>query len=283
MARDWKILSGEPVDSLLFRQAGDKELRLLVMRPEEGGGAAPCIVWIHGGGFTSGTAEVLLPQCRYYSSLGYVCVSVEYRLMELDGETPRPDGAQLEQQVADCREAVRYVRRHAEQLGIDPRRIALVGESAGGYLAAGVTTLPDDEEEEGSADAVSCVPDALILYNPITQLLGNWKRRIAAAVEESAQSWLERHTRAREMSPLLRLTAAHPPTLLMHGLADSIVPPEDSAEYAARLTELGVSAQLELLPASSHAFALFNYKASERELALTLEKTTEFLKTVFEG
>ncbi|WP_217594500.1 alpha/beta hydrolase [Cohnella sp. GbtcB17] len=280
----WEILPEDRVEEIVYRQSGETALRLLIMQPKSADLLRPCIVFIHGGGFAGGSAEMLLPQCRYFASLGYVCVSVDYRLMKLKGETPDADGPLLGDLLEDCREAVRYVRRHARRWRIDPSKIALAGESAGGYLACGVATgvgAAGDEEDR----YLTSVPDALIAYNPIVHLMGAWKRRVResaaeGATDDEAERWRRRHREARRLSPLLHLTADHPPALMMHGLIDPVVPPEHSAEYAERLQQLGVRAELALLPASTHAFALFNYSATDAELRFTLDTTVRFLNAV---
>ncbi|WNR42778.1 alpha/beta hydrolase [Paenibacillus roseipurpureus] len=282
VAKEWEILQIDKLEKRIYRRIADVELRLLVMEPKEPADSPrPCLVFIHGGGFTGGKPEMLLPQCRYFTRLGYVCVSVEYRLIQMEGEFPTGDSIKLEDCIVDCKEAVRYVRSHAHQWNVDANRIGLIGESAGGYLACAVTTLIHIEDTTTSP-SVSCVPNVLVAYNPITHLLCGWKARLHYNFigEDSAEGWLMKHQQARNLSPLVYLSAEHPPTLNIHGLMDSVVPPEHSAEYAERLRELGVTVRLELLPASKHAFALFNYTATEDEIARTLNITREFLSSI---
>ncbi|MDG0808622.1 alpha/beta hydrolase [Cohnella rhizosphaerae] len=295
VAKEWEILPEDKVEEVVCRERKGPGLRLLIVQPSGEAILRPCIVFIHGGGFAGGSPEMLLPQCRYFARLGYVCASVDYRRMMLDGETPVADSPMLGDQLEDCREAVRYMRGQARRWRIDPSKIALVGESAGGYLACGVAAGVG-ERRAGEDRLVSSVPDALIAYNPIVHLLGSWKSRIPqtvapdagrqdtapsdASADNEVERWRRRHEEARLLSPLLRLTGEHPPALLMHGLMDTVVPPEHSAEYAERLRELGVRAELALLPASTHAFALFNYSASDEELRFALDTTVRFLNAV---
>ncbi|MDF2925224.1 MAG: alpha/beta hydrolase [Paenibacillaceae bacterium] len=287
----WEILPEDQVQETVYRTIHHNELKLLVMQPHSRQGESPAklrpvLAFIHGGGFEGGTAEVLLPQCRYFVQLGYVCVSVEYRLMKrTEGDSSAAAKVTLEDCLADCKEAVRYVRRHAPRWQADPDQLVLFGESAGGYLASAVAAL-NAVEAPGEQTEVSCVPNFLVVYNPITHLLGKWKMRVEEVslsgdeAENEAELWQVRHQLARRLSPLVNLTAEHPPTLVIHGLLDTVVPPEDSAEYAQRLGELGVPVRLELFPQSKHAFALFNYTATESELARTLEITKEYLDTM---
>lgn len=283
IAKDWSVLPDDQAETVVYAVRNGTPLRLLAMKPAVSGAPAPCLIFIHGGGFTGGSAEMLLPYCRYFVRRGFACFSVEYRLMQTaENGTPLDSGFTLAECIADCKAAVRYVRRHAGLWNGDPDRVVLAGESAGGYLAAAVTALGHVEEEEADR-SVSCVPQFLVLYNPITQLLTKWKMRVeqpgesASDGEAGTDRWLVRHRRARELSPLLHLTGAHPATLMVHGLEDTVVLPEDSADYAIRLRDLEVEAQLVLLPDLQHAFALTNYKSPDEVVEQTMALTARFL------
>lgn len=282
---EWGLRPEDRAETIVYRRIDGQDLRLLLIRPRRSGQEpSPCILFIHGGGFTGGEAEMLLPQCRWFAKRGFACMTADYRLMKMEGERPAADSVTLDECIADCKAAVRFVRKYADQWGIDPCRIVLAGESAGGYLACAVSTL-HDLEAPGEDTSVSCVPDLLVAYNPITQLAGKWSHWVqdAPMTDEppvavgEASAWLARFRRARRLSPLWNLTERHPPALIMHGLTDEIVLPEDSAAYAERARELGVKVRLELLPGSDHAFALFNYRASDEEILYTLETTLDFV------
>lgn len=286
IAKDWSVLPEDQAESVIYGVRNGTPLRLTAMKPvqAESASLAPCFIFIHGGGFTGGSAEMLLPYCRYFVRRGFACFTVDYRLMQTGEDGAPADGAvTLAECIGDCKAAVRYVRRHAGLWGGDPDRVILAGESAGGYLAAAVTALGHVEEEAADL-AVSCVPQLLVVYNPITQLLSKWKMRVeqpgdSVPDEEGSEAdrWLARHHRARALSPLLHLTGAHPATLAVHGLEDTVVPPEDSADYAVRLRDLEVEAQLVLLPGLQHAFALTNYKSPDEVVEQTLALTARFL------
>ncbi|MDF2937157.1 MAG: alpha/beta hydrolase [Paenibacillaceae bacterium] len=285
-AKDWAILPEDHAEEVIYGQAGGEKLRMLVMKPDQPSRDLPssCLVFIHGGGFGGGTAETLLPQCRFFAKKGYVCFSVDYRLMDIaeDG-SPAADSLTLADCIADCKRAMRYVRLNAGQWNGNPDRIALFGESAGGYLASAVTALTHIEAAEADL-SVSCVPNLLVIYNPITQLMGKWKMRVehtspSFPAADPTERWLSRHRRAHLLSPLRHITARHPATLAVHGLLDTAVPPEDSGEYTERLHQLGVEAQLELFPECQHAFALTNYTASDEVVQHTLDITASFLQS----
>ena len=123
----------------------------------------PILVFFFGGGWTNGTPEQFKPQAEYFAKRGLVCGRVDYRVRSKDGVTP-------DKCVEDAISAMRWVRGHAAQLGVDPERIVAAGGSAGGHLAActffaeGVAAADDDQ-------SVSAKPNAMILYNPALNLV----------------------------------------------------------------------------------------------------------------
>jgi acetyl esterase/lipase len=119
------------------RFVGEPPVRVLVTTPVEREAAGPALLWIHGGGMVVGTPQVeTLAYGRFARDLGAVVVSPDYRLAP---EHPFPAG------LDDCMATLRWMRDHADELGIDPDRIAVVGASAGGGLSAAVAQRSYDE------------------------------------------------------------------------------------------------------------------------------------------
>jgi acetyl esterase/lipase len=119
------------------RHVGDTAIPVLVTTPIEGGRPRPAVLWMHGGGYVIGSPEVeAMGSSRLARDLGVVVVSPDYRLAP---EHPFP--AALD----DCMTTLVWMRANAEELGIDPDRIAVVGASAGGGLAAAVAQRGHDE------------------------------------------------------------------------------------------------------------------------------------------
>lgn len=119
------------------RYVGEPPVRVLVTTPLERASTAPALLWIHGGGMIVGTPQSEALGCgRAARELGAVVVSPDYRLAP---EHPFPAG------LDDCMATLRWMRDHADELGIDPNRIAVVGASAGGGLSAAVAQRSYDE------------------------------------------------------------------------------------------------------------------------------------------
>ncbi len=197
---------------VLYKQAGDTALQLHVFSPSDQRTPAPArgrpaIVFFHGGGWTHGTPVQFYPECAFFADRGLVAISADYRIASAHGATPF-DGA------ADARSALRWVRAHAHELGIDPARIAAAGASAGGQLAA-ITALASGPDAPADDQSVSPRPDALLLWYPV---LDTGPTGFGRALFGD---------RFAELSPLALVRAAPerlPPTLILMGDTDSATP-----------------------------------------------------------
>ena len=233
-----------------------EQLRLYLIHPRDWQAAdrRPVVLFIHGGGWGAGDPDQWFPQCRYFALRGLVGASVQYRL-----KTGTNTVATC---LSDCKSAVRYLRRHAGELGIDRDKIVVVGESAGGHLAAALGTIEqfDDPLDEAT---ISAVPNILVLLNPITDLTTRWGEGLGQL--------------ARALSPLHHISKRTPPTLLIHGDADSVVDLRHSRLFHERMVELGNSSTLVVLPGADHAFAIAQY-GPDRFARRTILELDEFLR-----
>ena len=193
---------------LIYRHAASASLKLYYFKahremPEH---KTPAALWIHGGGWTGGTCETFFPMARYTATRGAASFVVQYRLVQ-------PGVASVADSIADCKSAVRYLRQHADELGIDPQKIAVIGESAGGHLAACVGML---EQENNPQDdlSLSARPDALVLYNPLTDFTVSTFLNSIFNVHGSTEDKLPQ---ARELSPIYHVRPGLPPTLVCMG------------------------------------------------------------------
>ena len=204
-------------------------------------------------------------------------MSVNYRLFKARGPT-------IADCLADCKSAIRYLRTHARELGIDPQKIVVLGDSAGGHLAAALGTIEgfDDPADDLS---VSARPDAVVCYNPIVDFTDRaWIKFIlgGAALDRSAlpraltpsQAQFEL---AQRLSPRFCVKAGQPPTLVMHGLADTVVSAEQSRQFASLMQRAGNRCDLVLLDGAQHAFVIARYTAPEERVVDAIRKTDAFL------
>ncbi|MDB6006913.1 MAG: hypothetical protein JWR15_3900, partial [Prosthecobacter sp.] len=197
----------KPTRQVVYKKIGDRELNLEIFEPAglKPGDKRACFVAIHGGGWTSGSPRSMYAFTDHCAKLGMVAISVQYRLYK--AKTP----VTVSECVKDARAALRYVRAHAAELGVDPHKIIANGASAGGHLAA-ATAMFDGVDHADEDLQVSCHPDALVLFSPVidTSLEGYGNAKIG-------ERW-------QELSPAHQVRAGLPPTLLFHGTGDATTP-----------------------------------------------------------
>ncbi len=266
------LMHQPPAAQLVYEHTSTGDNRLFYFPPAAGKtrAASPAVLWIHGGGWTGGSPESFFPMARYTAARGAASFVVQYRLVNAGGVT-------MADSIADCKSAVRYLRGHAAELNIDPDKIAVAGESAGGHLAAAVATLDGDNNPE-DAPGISARPDALVLYNPCLDLgRSSFARLLPGAAMEPA-------TRQRELadqySPLAHVHPGLPPTICIHGEADTVVSPDQSRDFAAKMRQAGNHCELVLLPGIPHAFLIPAYKCSEAVVVNALRRGDQFLASL---
>jgi acetyl esterase len=252
-----KIQGPQPTEKKVYKEVGDTKLEIWIWKPEgwKAEDKRSVMVFYHGGGWRNGSPMAFSRQSAALAKVGMVAVSVQYRLTSQPGVT-------VTDCVKDARSAFRWVRSHANELGIDPAKMAAGGGSAGGHLAATLTTL--DEVNDANDDlSVSTKPAALLLFNPAVKL--DFRR----ATEIAAQKQQE----LLKVSPYHHVKAGHPPAIIFHGDADSTVPLDTAQAYAAKVKELGGTCVMDVYPGEPHGF--FNREPSYSK---TLEKSINFLR-----
>jgi len=248
-----------------YKTVGAQELKLAIYSPSEKAASRPAILFVHGGGWGAGNPGQFAAHGRYFAARGYVAMSVQYRL------TSQPD-VTVFQCIADVKSCVRWIRQQAGDLGIDPQRIAVAGDSAGGHLAA-CTGLIEGLEEPGEDTTVSSRANLLVLYNPVidTTLPDGWDlARLSGKPGQAVAS------RAKEFSPVDHVVAGAPPTLVIHGTADTVTPIEWSERFVAAMKAAGNEVEFLKLDGAKHAFVLPGWSA-ENFVRQAVEKTREFL------
>lgn len=230
------------------------------------------LISIHGGawsGYKGGTDVAtwdgggFAAQARYAAARGLVGVTITYRNVARPTKEPEAfeKGPSVFDLLADCRAAVRFLRANADRFGIDPRRIAVLGDSAGGQLVAALGTI-DRYDHPGADTTISGKADLVVACNPITDFLDPaWLPFVPA----TPRAWegdkpLSREDRAKLISPLWQASAASAPTLTIHGRKDGTVKLRHAEDFHARLQSVGVTSELSLLPNGTHAFVLLGYR-----------------------
>lgn len=223
------------------------KMTLLVPRTQE---TKPAIVYYPGGGFTSAHHEKFIEMRMALAKAGFVVAAVEYRTV--------PD--RFPALINDAKAAVRYLRAHARQFGIDPQRIGVIGDSAGGYVAQMMgTTNGEKQFDTGDFTEVSSDVQAAVTIYGISNLM-NIGEGYPEAIQEvhkspavteallihgpafanfAGKSILSDPQKALEASPIGHIKQGMPPFLIMHGSADKLVSPIQSEQLYRALTEKG--------------------------------------------
>lgn len=243
-----------PAREQVYKKAGAVELKVFLSFPDEwkAGDKRPAIVFFFGGGWAQGTPEQFSKQAAYLAKRGMVAARADYRVKSRHQVTP--DAC-----VEDAKSAVRWLRKNASTLGVDPDRIVAAGGSAGGHIAACTGTVPGFEAE-GEDAAVSSKPNAMILFNPVLHL---------GPIEQRMND----PETAKKITPNLHLEKGLPPALILFGTADALR--EGAKDYLEKAKELGAVAELYSAEGQPHGF--FNRSPW---LERTLYRADEFLASI---
>jgi acetyl esterase/lipase len=249
-------IAGEP---LVYKTVGNDHLHLYVVKPADWQPTdhRPAMVFIHGGGWVVGSVAQFNDQAKYLASRGMVCVQVEYRLLSQANHNPPTICCE------DAKSAMRYVRSHAGELGIDPDRIGAAGGSAGGQLAAFTALVPGQDDPHDDL-SVSPKPDALVLFFPVLDngTNGGWgNRRIG--------------DRVKEFSPAANVTSNAPPTIIFLGTKDQLIPVSTIKRFQHNMRACGVRCELNLYAGRGHGFA--NYQPYKTETLIQADRFLESL------
>jgi acetyl esterase/lipase len=232
-------------EGVVFGTGGGRELRADIYTPPGEVHDAPAVLLVHGGAWRSGDRTQLRGYGILLARRGYVCVASEYRLVP---ESPWPA------QIHDVKAALRWMRANAARLGVDPLRIAIEGNSAGAHLAllaAGTPNLPVFEGDGGNPGVPTDVVAAVGVYAPTLFWHDEAERGGIPIVVLHQEPTVELATAA---SPLRYVTEAFPPTLLIHGTADIVVPPLASIRMYEELVGAGVPVELHMYAEAAHGF-----------------------------
>ena len=234
-------------DNLKIGSTGSRDLKGDLFHPPESEANGAGIVIIHGGGWREGDKEQLRGYGILLAREGFTCLTTSYRLSQ---EEIWPA------QIQDVNCAVRYLRAHANSLNIDPDRIGVTGNSAGGHLSlmVAVSDIDSEFEGEGGYNHVTSDVKAICAIYPPAQIR---KYEDTDAIFDAYKALMGEeasHDDFDKASPLLQITEHFPPTMLIHGSTDSVVKLSDSLDLYEKLSDSKVPAELHIFSEEEHAF-----------------------------
>ncbi len=248
----WVVADDVATKKVVYKQAGDTALEMTLHFPPgwKAQDQRPAIVFFFGGGWTGGKVEQFEDQAKYLASLGMVAARADYRVKSRHNVTP--DAC-----VSDAQDAVTYLAQHAQELGIDTKKMVASGGSAGGHLAACTGLTPAMNGDEAKLPR----PVAMVLFNPVVNFAG--EPRLMARLNDDKEL-------AHKLSPVAYVQKDSPPALLLYGTADKLL--AQGEEYVAAAKKAGCRAELFTAEGQGHGF--FNRDPWKQR---TLRRADEFL------
>ncbi|MEM7600538.1 MAG: alpha/beta hydrolase [Verrucomicrobiota bacterium] len=249
----------------VYKTLGDVELKLWGFLPDEWSAedSRPAILFFFGGGWNAGSPAQFQPHAEYLADRGMVAFVVDYRVKSRHGTVAKKC-------VEDARDAMRFVRSHAGEFGVDPDRIAAGGGSAGGHIAGCLGVI--DEDPESKAAALALFNPALVLA-PFGDSLP-WEEDRGAGLK--ARMGVE----PEELSPIHHVSESAPPCVIFHGTADATVPFVTAAQFAVEMKRAGVKCLLHEYEGAGHGFFNAGRAGAEGQkpaFPKTLEQLDRFL------
>ena len=227
----------EQAKEVVYKEIGERKLAMQVSYPPDWKhyDRRAAIVFFFGGAWTKGTIEQFAPQAEYFARRGLVCFRADYRVKKRDGVLP-------DECVEDAKSAVRWIREHALDMGIDPNSIIAAGGSAGGHLAACTHFTGGTGSRGGSSK-----PNALILYNPALDFTGTDDEGIPLSSRLG-----DRQDLANALSPLQNVNPHIPPTLIMFGTEDYLY--DQLISFYTKEKDLGAPITARIIQGEKHGF-----------------------------
>ena len=259
----------EGAKEITYKSVEGTKLNLWIFTPKKHTSAdtVPAIVFFFGGGWNGGSPEQFVKHCEYLSARGMVAIVADYRVKSRHDVPAKVC-------VSDAKSAIRWVRLHAQELGVDSNRIAAGGGSAGGHLAAACATLPQFDEKNED-ESISSKPNALVLFNPVLVLapIDDLKEEINNRFDRMEKRL---GVKPANISPYHNIFGQLPPTIIFHGTADETVPFITIELFTRKMHQYGNSCILVGYQGEAHGF--FNYgKKSNAVFIDTVNKMDQFL------
>jgi acetyl esterase/lipase len=240
LIKTYKIVDGYKLDMHLFLPEGTANKK------------RPAIVYFNGGSWTQGNPEWSFYSCADYAKKGWVAVTVEYRLADRHNTTPF-------EAVMDAKSAIRWLRKHASEYGIDTNRIVATGNSAGGHLVL-ATAMADKWNEKTDDISINSAPNLLLVNSGVYDFIG-----------DGNTTWISKDLKdkntVKEISPLHLIRKGLPPMLLLHGTEDRSVAYSTAKAFADAMKNTSNDFEFQTLEGAPHHI-WYDRKYSSKVLAL---------------
>ena len=251
-------------ETILYKSIDNIDLNLYMFRPKnfDISKIYNSIVFFHGGAWNTQNIKQFQKQSIYFASRGMIAFIVEYRVTSIHDSTPF-------QSVEDAKSAIRYIRSNSKSLSLNPEKIAVSGGSAGGHLAAASANISKYDNTNENL-MISSKPNLLILFNPILDTTpdawgyGSFMRRVGNKITDNPY----------EISPIHHISKKTPPTIILTGTNDNLVPVIKINEYKNIMTANNVRCDVVFYKDAEHGF--FN---RGEDFIDTVYKSDLFLKS----
>lgn len=228
-------------------------------------GVLSLVVLIHGGGWISGDRSMYRDEALWLVSQGFSCACISYRLAPL---YPYPAA------VADVQAFIRFARQNSAELGIDPQKIAVLGNSAGGHLAAMAGLCSKSFDPECAAERANAVVNICGISDLRNPHVTHHPISISFLEEFMGGAYQDDEDRWAEASPITWIKDTPPPMLIFHGTEDDVVVIDQSRALERSLTAAGGEVELVELPGEGHSFTWNSWEKMRT-------RYTDFLDRVF--
>lgn len=237
----------------------ERRQRLDVYKPKQGGPGLPVVVFWYGGSFDSGSKSSYRFVGAALAERGFVTVLPDYRLYP---------SVRFPEFLEDPALAVAWVQQHAEEFGGDPRKVVLMGHSAGAHIAAYLALKPDTLRKAGAKP--EWIAGLVGLSGPYALAPNTRRLNTIFGSPYTPADW----------QPVRFVTHEAPPTFLAHGLDDWIVSPRQSEQFRDALRRNDVRVETKLYPGKGHAATVAAFSIPARYQAPVLEDASEFIASV---
>lgn len=225
---------------LEYAKSDGKSLRLDLYLPKDTLKKVPLIVMIHGGGWYRGDKAIYMKQAELFANSGYAAASINYRFIP---EYIFPAG------LKDCIAAVKWLKDSSAVYGIDPERVGVFGDSSGGHLAL-MTALAGENAGFGSTGGTQ----AAAVWFPVTDIPLYFSKNPKLNEKLMGGSLEKMPEEYKKASPVNYVSKNNPPTLLIHGERDRVVPIKHSEDLFSLMKTAGAKVELLRVKNADHAF-----------------------------